>query len=289
MSNLSITLVVPFVNKSEFTIRAVKEACRNATGEVKALVIDNGSTEKELTEVVRSLTIASIPFNTVILKKNEGVLSALENSLIFVGTELLMFMHNDVLVLEKGWDTRVAKAFEDDPKLALAGFFGAPLVGVDGGRGYASSNMQGREWGTPWSVHGAHNERVIPASVLDSLCLIFRTSILDELGIPKDWPPHHWFDRLFCLYFIEHGYRVANIGIEFDHAGGTTSTGEIYDSFVEDWSASHGMEPGENADLFMYNYGKSLFEQYSEKLPLMVTSDWEYISQNGRRFNSIES
>lgn len=260
------TVVIPVSNHADITDRCLKALLEESKAS-RFLIIDNGS---------------EVPYQTwlptIRNEDNKGCLAGLRQGLEECSTEFLTFMHNDVLVHENAWDLVVAKAFDDHPNLGLLGFFGAPGVAPNGGRVGSKSRMLGTEWGTLWNLHGGLLERdeLMPSSVLDSLCMIFRVDYLRQIGIPDDWPPHHWFDRLFCVKMIKAGYDVATIGIEFDHRGGS-STGQVYDDFVIKWGEDNNIQEGENADIIMYNKGLQLFlNEYSHESPLLVGNDWDY-------------
>lgn len=282
MNKDAISVIIPFVDKSDVTMRCLEVMKENSVGKLNVTVVDNCSSVNTFLDIWQALP--KFKFNSyryVHNPVNKGVLPALRSQLDRVKDELVLFMHNDVLIWEDRWDEKIKTIFDGDENLALAGFFGAPGVAADGGRMFACSNMLGKEWGGHWSEHGAQNKRLVaPATVLDSLAMIFRVPVLNDLGIPEEWPPHHWFDRLFCVYLIDHGYHVANLGFAFDHGGGTTSTGIVYDSFVKDWAERQKIET-DNADLFMYNCGLRLFHEYANRMPLLVNEHFDYVWGRG--------
>lgn len=283
-----ITVVIPFVDRSEHTIRCIQVLELNSELDIQYILVDNGSIESEFLNLHQALDAMGLKFNTgdnywIQNKENKGVLPALRAAREFIRSPITVFMHNDVLIWEDKWDSKVIAAFDERPNMALAGFFGAPGVAADGGRMFACSNMLGKEWGTTGDLHGGLNTKLVaPATVLDSLVMIFRTSVLQEHGIPEEWPPHHWYDRLFCVWYIDKGYEVGNMGLAFDHGGGITSTGEIYNQFVREWGDKQEVEEKiEDADLYMYNTGKHLFEQYAHRMPLTVDDYWNYTWGHG--------
>lgn len=268
-----ITIVIPTVDNLDLLhecIAALKYRSRVS----KIIVVDNGSNPPILENVWVWRN-----------EENQGCLPALRKVLPHIETELVAFMHNDVLIHETAWDIVVWDAFRDRPNLGLAGFFGAKGVAPNGGRVGSKSRMIGKRWGTAWNLHGGFLEKdeVMPSTVLDSLCMIFRTEYLQKLGIPEEWPPHHWFDRLFGVQFIKAGYDVATIGIDFDHRGGSSS-GLIYDEFVMKWAKENNIETDgkmQVADIEMYNRGLKLFmDEYNKRAPLLVDNNWNYSWRN---------
>lgn len=268
-----IHVVIPYVDRYDLTNRMLEVLSENSD-DIHVILIDNGSVNPVESLVVPKFSGIKFLRN----KENTGCLNTIKQGLDFVGDDdLLIFMHNDVLVWEPHWDSRVRAEFDNDEKLGLAGFFGAPGVAPDGGRIFAHSNMIGKEWGTVGRLHGALLTGICSAAVLDSLCMMFRVKALHELGIPEFWPPHHWFDRLFCLQFIDNGWHVATIGIAFDHAGG--STGTAYNEFTTIWVKerfNRDME-FEEANNLLYMTGYDIFVgTYGHRLSLVSDGDYHY-------------
>lgn len=272
-----------YANRPDLTERSIQVLLQNAR-QVNLLLINNGCNEPvrilgELND--GQMTYPSLKrFVALHLEENVGCLPMLRDALNVVDDDdLLVFMHNDVLIWGEHWDDVFRKAFEDVEGLGLAGLFGAPGVALDGGRMFARSRMEGREWGTEGELHGAIMEvnEVSPAAVLDSLCMVFDVKVLKEVGIPDEWPPHHWFDRLFCLRFVDHGYKVAVVGIPFDHYGGGSS-GNTMDTFAIKWCKERfGTEfDAVTANNHLYSIGAHLFMEYGDRLAL-ITDGWKYI------------
>lgn len=279
-------VVMGYANRADLTERAITQLLR-VSREFNLLLINNGANEpvsvKSDTGTYSNLKRMVVLHN----EKNMGYLPMLKQSLEYVGeNDLLVFMHNDVLIWDENWDRYVRNVFDENPKLALAGLFGAPGVASDGGRMFATSHMVGKEWGTEGELHGTimPHLSVKPASVLDSLCMIFRKKALDEVGIPDDWPPHHWSDRLFCTRFIEHGWKVAVLGLAFDHYGGG-SGGTTIDTFSQEWVLQNFGEAlgPEEANMRLYMEGLRIWNRdYADKLSL-IADDWDYIWRTHRQ------
>jgi GT2 family glycosyltransferase len=281
-------IVLGYANRPDLTERTI-EQLMSVTREFNLIVIDNGCHEPisikwaEIKEPPKNLK----RFIAIHNDKNVGCLPMLVQSLKYIGDDdIVVFMHNDVLIWDEDWDDYVRSVFAGMPTLGLAGFFGAPGVALDGGRMFAKSHMVGKEWGTEGYLHGTimpHFD-VAPATVIDSLAMIFRASALKKVGIPEEWPPHHWFDRLFCLRFIEQGWRVAVLGVAFDHYGGGSS-GKTMDSFAQEWVKE---TMGEDLDIIeannrLYMKGLQIYQRdYGDRLSL-IADGWDYIWRTGRQ------
>lgn len=270
-----VKVLIPNVNRFDLLNRQL-ENLAEYTHTIDLILVDNGSDDPSLLDIPDSPVFNSV--TKIYFDENEGCLPPLR-----VGeqecnpNDILVFMHNDVLLWEHNWDDRVRAEFSNRATLGLAGLFGAPGVAADGGRMFARSNMIGKEWGTEGILHGHIFGGTAPAAVLDSMCMMFRVSSLRAVGIPDDWPPHHWFDRLFCARFIEKGWDVAIIGIAFDHYGGGSS-GKVMDDFAVKWAKRKGHDMNlEEANAFLYAEGLRIWDRdYAHRMTLISDSDWNY-------------
>jgi len=282
-----VWVVMGYASRPDLTERSIQVLLENSDS-INLILINNGSKDGPVAIKGPRMTDGSLNYSmlrrAVFINNpvNTGCLPMLRQTIPYMedDEDILVFIHNDVLIWEPHWDTIVRNAFNEIPDLGLAGLFGAPGVGPDGGRMFARSRMEGREWGTPGEPHGAIAElnEVSPASVLDSLCMMFKVGALRDVEIPLEWPPHHWFDRLFCLRFIDKGYKVAVIGIPFDHYGGGSS-GPIMDSFAQKYAfdKTGTMYDPIKANDILYTEGAVIFNhEYAHRLPL-VTDGWNYI------------
>lgn len=149
--------------------------------------------------------------------------------------ELIGLIHNDLILYEPGWDVRMAKYFEADPKLGLVGLTGSSEIDNLGGRGGGTmcffrgakvdipglGEIQGQS-----QAAGARISDLQPSACLDSLFMMFRRevipSLMNESDPWKDVTLAHFYDRIWPIRVLEAGYHVATMGVECDHLGGMT-------------------------------------------------------------------
>ena len=198
--SLMISLIIPAIDKHEFTQRAVEYAKANAVENIEIIIIDNNS------QVPYSLEEYNVD-KIIREEKNLGVPKSILRSSEVASGDIIVFIHNDVYIHEYGWDQRISNAFQNDNNLAISGFFGATGVSPDGGRHHSMSNMLGIVGGTGAEIHGSIMQDIAPVSTLDGLCIIFRKDIIKNLELEK-LPPHHWYDRIIPLQAIKMGYNV---------------------------------------------------------------------------------
>lgn len=282
-----ITVLLPVMDSHHITDEAIKHLIRNAHDphEVDIMVVDNASTEPypmkngeyfELYDTTMGAGYISVDgedydFTVFHNRVNRAGYGALLQVLPLADYDIVLWMHNDVLIHEKGWDKRIIKAFEDDPLLGIAGFFGAPGVASNGGRIGSMGNMLGKVWGSPQEHHGQVMTGIYPAVVFDSLAIIIRRSIFEALAINhNDVPPHHWNDRILPLLFVDAGYHAATIGIAHDHHSGVSSLGEKYRELAERWSREHNVPFQRDWDYTFYSAGERYFRKLMGKRDTVV-------------------
>ena len=280
---MAITLVIPATDQHDFTKRCIESVYENAEGELEIILIDNGSEERYTKE------FTNVPHRTLRESHNRGVLHTFKQGIKAASHDIVCFIHNDTLIHEKGWNVRIEQAFKDDPQLGLAGLLGARALHKDGGRMGVMSHMLGKEYGKcechdPAALHhGELMTNIAPAAVLDGVGLFFRRSALLKVAartnvFAADRPLHHWYDRNFSANFLEQGWHVAVIGIQFDHfSGATANTSDSYRKAAEEWAERNGKPIVEdNPDLTMYRIGEEQFiREWSPRLPVGVGPNYE--------------
>lgn len=185
-----------------------------------------------------------VQYNTP--ENNLGVVGSYQKLYEQSTEEILCFMHDDVLVRERGWDERVMKEF-DDPAVGLVGFGGGRWHGLPELykvpyklqnliRGNYRSNSDDAE------VHGERFTGSCDVAVLDGYCLIVRRGLLDRAGgwstigsgcdfFTYDYALSGWARRL--------GYRIRVVGIRVHHRGGQTSLTKSEITSQEAYDRSH--------------------------------------------------
>lgn len=146
---------------------------------------------------------------------------------------VLCYVHDDVIMRERGWDIHVRKEFED-PTVGVVGFGGALRHGIKElykvpyqlqqlRRMHYRSNVDDAE------VHGERFSAACDVSVLDGYFLAVRRDLLDKCGgwnamvVGCDF---FCYDYAICALARRHGYRLRLVGVRCHHRGGGTSVAE---------------------------------------------------------------
>lgn len=288
---MKITLVVPFIDAWDVTKRCIEKVVVNTTEPIQLVLISNGSEHdygKELDKLLRKNKRIKCHYQHN--NDNQGVLATFKQGYSLATGDVICFIHNDVLIQEKGWDVKVWQAFEQHPQLGLAGLFGAVGVGNNGGRVRSQSKMLGVEWGkcdchdVAWKHHSEYIDGLSPATILDGVGMFFTRDALKaltETDMFDDWrAPHHFYDRIMPLKLIDKGFKVASLGIGFDHwSGATANSSQTYNDLALKWAQDNGAYVDWlNPDQMVYNAAEvQFFEEFGHRIPCSVDSNWNYL------------
>lgn len=171
-----------------------------------------------------------VQYNT--LEINHGVVGSYQRLYEVTTADVLMFMHDDVIVREKGWDERVLREF-DDPTVGVVGFGGAKWHGVPDlykvpyklqnlRRGDYLSNVDDAE------VHGSRFTDSTEVAVLDGYAIAVRRSLLDRIGGWRSFRCDFFcYDYSICAAARRCGYSIRVVGVRCHHRGGGTSVSGV--------------------------------------------------------------
>jgi Glycosyltransferase like family len=175
------------------------------------------------------LTSTSRRWDKFCIVKNKDVVPALQESYEQTTEPIIGYLHDDLEIYERGWDSRVLREFVD-PTVGLVGFAGALGHGTPNlytapyhlpnlARQQFLSNMRDAE------KHGARFTGERDVAVLDGLALFVRRSVLEKAG---GWPVNekygYWlYSEWLCCETRRQGYRIRLVGIDCEHLGGKSS------------------------------------------------------------------
>ena len=198
---------------------------------------------------------------------NRGGVRALDT-----GAEIIGFIHDDVEMIEVGWDERISLVFQHTPRCGLLGFGGAtgladediyrtPYRLIQLARHDYRSNMR------DWQIHGKRAEVPMRVAVLDAFSQIFTRDAYTAMGTWKAALDlglyHHMIDAFAACMMRRLGYEVWLAPIHAHHSGGITSTSALYDSDLRAKGIAGDSEIHERAH-------KLIFEHFRDVLPIRV-------------------
>ena len=295
---MKISLIVPYIDTWPITKRCIEKINENSDPDTEVILIDNGSAEhydNRILDVLAKQNEQGGRLRNVRIHRNDdntGVLATFKQGLELSTGDVICFIHNDVLIQEQGWDIKVSDVFASVHDLGLAGLFGAVGVGNNGGRIRSQSKMLGLEWGAcechdvAWKHHSEYLDGLSPATILDGVGMFFSRKALTDLTYTDmfdDWrAPHHFYDRTIPLKLIDRGYKIATIGIGFDHfSGQTANSSTTYFDTGKKWLESQSKyDPSKPVDQQIYNIAEEqFFSEFGNRLPATVDSNWNYSFQ----------
>jgi hypothetical protein len=251
--NLTICVVSA---QLELFKRTLDFAIGNAREPIHVIGFGNGWTEDETKEAESyavhcledfqgaTVLIASVPENGSVAAARHRIWElavAMRSGPVPMAAEddILCYLHDDVEILEKGWDVRVKTVFSEHPDVGLAGFacalglgedtiYKTPYVLQQVGRHTFGSNMVDAE------LHGFRTTTNMEAASPDGFSMILRRSLLDKVGGWDYFPYlHHTYDYAIACLARRHGFKCWLIACLVRHWGGKTSLTEIHRKTAE--------------------------------------------------------
>jgi GT2 family glycosyltransferase len=141
---------------------------------------------------------------------------------------LIVYLHDDLRLLEKGWDQRVKAAFARDSAVQLAGFSGT--TGLGDGNIYripyhlTQLSRQGPLLSNLLLHAELHGQRTLAdqqVAFVDGFSLALRGSLLEKLNGWSWWPGppclHHAYDYGIACQVKRHGGKVWLVPVLCDH------------------------------------------------------------------------
>jgi hypothetical protein len=204
-------------------------------------------------ECVKSWDDTADKFHPQKIVANTDVLSAYQICYMRSREPILAFIHDDVMIFEKGWDSRVLREFTD-PGVGMAGFGGALGHGRDDlyrvpyhlpnlARQHFMSNLRHAE------VHGERFTGERDVAILDGFALFVRREILDKV---RGWnlkASYFMYSEWLCCEARRQGYRIRLVGVDCDHIGGRSSG---YIPATDSYEAAHRYFFDNNKDVMPY-------------------------------------
>jgi hypothetical protein len=169
--------------------------------------------------------------------------------------DILALIHDDVHLLQKGWDDAI-RAVMADPNVLLTGFGGATGLSLKPNHLHRQdfvSNLVDAE------IHGRRIDVPARVAVLDSFAMIARLTFLDDLGGFEWWPfPYHCIDYALSLEVMRRGAQTWVVPVRCAHLSGRTANSGAYAALA----ARYG-----GTDAVLRNGLRKLYDDYHDVLP----------------------
>lgn len=215
-----------------YTRLCLEKLFENTTISFNLIIIDNGSNDN--TERFFEKLMQNKPF--LIYKRNEknlGPIIAYNQGIRLGKSKYVCMMHNDVLILEKGWLDKILTIMDSHPEIGIAGLAGRKRINKKGLVDEKSliHNLQNENLNEPMRSNFEY------VAVIDGLCFIVKRDILDRTnGLNETYGYMHCYDLDISLSSISLGYKNAVVNVEAMHIsnGGVTRRSKVYREIVQD-------------------------------------------------------
>jgi len=233
------TVVVPVLNQHDVTERLMASWFALAKSRLNVLFIDNGSDQPLVEQEFIGRWGEEHSVRVLRNEKNTGVYPTFQQGMEATDSEFVFFSHNDVEMLEWGWDERMSAILSLLKKPGVCGMFGAKGIGTPDIYKAPYKFTQLMRWhcvtvramyeGDP-NASRILNGNYEQIAVLDGFSMIVSRRMFGEaLGGRFDherYPVHHCYDQDICLDSHFGGFKNYVIDVNCKHHGGATSTHE---------------------------------------------------------------
>ena len=264
-------VVIPILNQHDLTDRYIQTWIDLAKSRLDILFIDNGSDQPlEDTEFYKRWSDQGIA-RCIRNPENTGVYPTFQQGLENTDADFVFYSHNDVEMLEYGWDSKLDRLLNlRQHRWGVGGMFGAQGLGLPGIYKTPYNMFQLQRWGcvTVNSMHDESSSRRIKSDqervmVLDGFSMIMSREMVDEAMGGKfdheNFPPHHMYDIDICVTSHYAGFNNYCVDIDCIHHGGKTST-------TQKWAEKMG-----TTDQDIHRKAHEVFyDKWRYKLPLGV-------------------
>jgi glycosyltransferase involved in cell wall biosynthesis len=251
---MTLQVFTPAIGQQDTLTLALSLLAKHAHNWVSMTVIDNAS----MTPIVSKF--AKVIRN----EENKGMVGSLAQARSLCTTDILVYLHSDMLIYEPDWDTKILEAFEADDRLGLLGVVGAIQADADGGRSGTVCAFRN------WKDHGSKPTKPLtPVALLDGCFMAFRKSMMDELNLPEvygDGNEYFFYDKELSLTVTMASWKVGVINLECEHLGGQTSCSEEFTKKIHSDLQTH--------DTMYARSERRYIDKWKDCFPVRVLSDW---------------
>jgi hypothetical protein len=152
--------------------------------------------------------------------------------------DILVFCHADVKILDESFEEKLEYAFQNIPKLGVAGVIGSTILTETAGwwlseqtyhKGHVVQWIDNEENNKYHMIREVTNN--IDMTVVDGLILFVRGSLAKSIKFDEQTYPgsYNFYDYDYCLHALEVGYRIGVLDILTEHKSNGSGI------YKEDW------------------------------------------------------
>jgi len=271
--NQMLTVVIPVLNQHETTEHLIESWFTLAKGRVSILFIDNGSSQPLEEQSFFKRWAETHSVRCIRNDKNTGVYPTFQQGMEQTESQFVFFSHNDVEMLEWGWDEKMKTILNSLDNPGVCGMFGARGIGQSSIYRTPYHYTQLMRWDciTVQSMHEGDpksssliSKDAEQIAVLDGFSMIVSREMFNKALNGKfdheRYPSHHCYDQDICLDAHFAGYKNYVIDVDCKHHGGVTST-------REKWAEEMG-----STDLKIHRAAhRVMYDKFRGRLPVGVS------------------
>jgi GT2 family glycosyltransferase len=256
---MKISIVTAICGALDVTQRWFDETIRNCMTDPEIILVSNGNTPEEVMRLDQMR--GSRQGDLLDFPDPMGSTKAFNAGLRESKGDVVVMIHNDLLMKESGWDARLLSAFENDPgtTIGVVGIHGAAQLGrpelyrepyqlIQLARALTFSNLVDAE------SHGARLTIPREAVTLDGMFLAARRADLMAWGGFDERYRHHQYDHHLCLIARQAGRRNLFVPLVGHHLSGQTAN---FSRYNDDLKAK-----GIDGDSEVHRKSHELFYEY---------------------------
>jgi len=210
-----ISVIIPCYNKVEITKKCVQSFLSTEADNIEYIFIDNASTDETARYLLEISQQKKDTFKCILNNENLGIVGAFNQGTKHSLYDIVVFMHNDVIIHNENWPELISSFFSNHPEAGIVGLYGAKRIRKDGsfmGRGIVHSKL----------IEGNLKEQYTEVSIVDGLFMALRKDVLNKIGGFDTRFNVHYYDKDISMSAIKAGYKNYVINIPFTHKGGSS-------------------------------------------------------------------
>lgn len=227
-----VDIIIAVYNQLAYTKLAVESILNNSgSSQIGLIIVDNGS-KPDVKAYFDSLK-DNVPIQYIRNEGNLGPIKAINQGIAASSADYVMVIHNDVIILEKGWIEKIISFMESDPKIGIAGLAGRKEIYKNGSVNEDSlkHNLQNEDLNPPM------DEDISEVAVVDGLCFVMSRKLLGKVAaLDEAYGYMHCYDLDISLASIAAGFKNVVVKAAAMHIanGGMTRKTQGYKELVKD-------------------------------------------------------
>lgn len=227
----SVSIIIAVWNQLAYTKLAIESILKNTDVPFELMIVDNGS-RHDVKAYFDSLK-ASVDINYIRNEENLGPIRAINQGIKAAKYDYVCAIHNDVIILERGWLEKIISAMEKDPRIGIAGIAGREEIYKTGcvNEETLKHNLQNEDLNAPME------EDVAEVAVVDGLCFVMSPALLEKIGsLDETYGYMHCYDLDLSLQSIQAGFKNVVVKVAAMHIGNGGMTRKLreYKELVKD-------------------------------------------------------